>query len=203
MQQEINHPLYLQTVSAPQSETLKLALRRAHYPPNHHRLSPPLLSMSTATSFARALSPMAGVLAATAAASPDASRLARARAIAAANTVEEVIACLPLQFQADLAAPLRYIASTARKLCTVRNANAKFAALEAKGQVPASIRQKEPTLQMSKEFAETTAGKALVAKALADHKAYVDGLFKQLSAAKTQEFQELSSMLQPMQVSRN
>jgi hypothetical protein len=154
----------------------------------------------TSSSFARALSPMAGVLAATASASPDASSLARARAIAACNTVEDVIGCIPLQFQSDLSGPLRNIAGTVRKMCSARNTCAKYAALEAKGQIPASIRQKEPTLQMSKEFAETTAGKALVAKALADHKAYVDGLFKQLSAAKTQEFQELSSMLQPQAV---
>jgi hypothetical protein len=53
---------------------------------------------------------------------------------------------------------------------------------------------------MSKEFAETEAGKALVAKALADHKAYVDGLFKQLIAAKTAEYQELSALLTPQKV---
>ena len=143
---------------------------------------------------------MAGVLAATSSSSPDASALARAHAISAAATVEDVIACVPIAWQADLAVALRDVASTARKMCAARNTLSKYSVLEAKGQVPSSIRQKEPVLQMSKEFAETDAGKALVAKALADHKAYVDGLFKQLVAAKTAEFQELSALLVPEKV---
>jgi len=145
---------------------------------------------------------MAGIVAATLDASPDASALARARAIAAANTVEDVIACVPFAFQAALATPLRDIASTARKMCAARNVSSKYDALAAKGQVPSSIRQKEPVLQMSKEFAETDAGKALVAKALADHTAYVESLFTQLRNGKTAELQELSSMLGPDKVCR-
>lgn len=145
---------------------------------------------------------MAGVLAATAESSPDAFASARVHAIAAAATVEDVIACVPLAYQPDLAIALRDVASTARKMCAARNTCSKYASLEAKGQVPSSIRQKEPVLQMSKEFAETEAGKSLVAKALADHKAYVDGLFKQLVAAKTAEFQELSALLVPEKVCR-
>ena len=154
-----------------------------------------------ATSFARALSPMAGVLAATSQSSSGNYAAARVHAISAAATVEDVIACVPLAYQADLAVALRDVASTARKMCAARNTCAKYSALEAKNQVPSSIRQKEPVLQMSKEFAETEAGKALVAKAVADHKAYVDGIFKQMSAAKTAEFQELSALLTPERVS--
>jgi len=153
------------------------------------------------TSFARALSPLTGVLTAASGTSPESATLARARAIASANTVEDVIACVPLGFQADLAGPLRDIASTTRKLCGARNTLNKYTALDAKGQVPSSIRQKEPVLQMSKEFAETESGKALVRTALADHKAYIDGLFKQLIAAKTEEMQELSSLVSPEKVS--
>ena len=152
------------------------------------------------SSFVRALSPMAGVLAATASSSPDDYVLARAHAIAAAATIEDVIACVPLAYQADLAVALRDVASCARKTCAARNALAKYTALKSKGQVPSSIRQKEPILQMSKEFAETESGKALVAKANADHKAYVDGQFKQLIAVKTAELQELSALLAPEKV---
>lgn len=144
---------------------------------------------------------MAGVLAATSESSPDAFAQARASAIAAAASVDDVIACVPIAWQADLAIALRDVSSTARKMCAARNTLAKFSFLEAKGQVPSSIRQKEPVLQMSKEFAETEAGKSLVAKALADHKAYVDGVFKQLIAAKTAEYQELSALLTPEKVS--
>jgi len=153
-----------------------------------------------ASSFARALSPMAGVVAAAMSSDEASSALARARAISAATTVDDVVACVPLAFQAALATPLRDLASTARKMCAARNIVRKYDALAAKGQVPSSIRQKEPVLQMSKEFAETESGKALVRKALADHKAYVDTLFKQLRAAKTEELQELSSLLAPEKV---
>jgi len=152
------------------------------------------------SSFARALSPMAGIVAAAMSSDENASALARARAISAATTVEDVVACVPLAFQAALATPLRDLASCAKKMCAARNIVRKYDALAAKGQVPSSIRQKEPVLQMSKEFAETESGKALVRKALADHKAYVDALFKQLRAAKTEELQELSSLLAPEKV---
>ena len=152
------------------------------------------------TSFVRAFSPMAGVLAATSQSSPESYALARTHTIAAAASVEDVIACVPLAFQGDLAIALRDVASVARKRCATRNTLAKYQALEAKGQVPSSIRQKEPSIQMTKEFAETEAGKALVAKVVADHKAYIDGLFKQLVAAKTAELQELSALLVPEKV---
>jgi len=151
------------------------------------------------TTFGGGLPPNPKLTAATSA-DVDASALARARAIAAASTLEDVISCVPLAFQAALATPLRDLASTARKMCAARNIVRKYDALAAKGQVPSSIRQKEPVLQMSKEFAETESGKALVRKALADHKAYIDALFKQLRAAKTEELQELSSLLAPEKV---
>ena len=115
-------------------------------------------------------------------------------------TLEEVIALVPLGYRGTLAPPLRDLATLAHKMCAARNAVASLETHKAKGTFPPDLSQKQPTLQLSKEFGDTDEGRAVQQRLSTDFNSWLVKLLDLRLKAKKDEMDDLLGRLQPAKV---
>ena len=151
---------------------------------------------ATTSAFLRATSPLAEAMAAASLLSVNPKdrdslhnerRNTRSCALMGANTIEEVIAMIPLDYRDVLRDPLHGVAATVEKLCVARSTLTKWEKHKASGTYPTFVAAKPPTLVLSKEFSSSDSG-ADHQKAIADsHKEYLDLLLANAIKAKSDD----------------
>jgi hypothetical protein len=164
---------------------------------------------SSSAAFARAVSPAIDALVHTAwalappseeadsATAGSVERSARHLRIMAAETLEDVILCVPPTFRAALSEPLRGISQETQRCINARATLAKWRTHEASGTIPTHLRSSAPQVQQSAGYKDAAEAKAFQAKLRDAHLAYLKAQLTTSIAAKADEVKSLEAVLTP------
>jgi hypothetical protein len=163
---------------------------------------------SSFAAFARAVSPAVDALVHTAAALAPPSehadpsealyveRSARHLRIMAAETVEDVIMCVPPTFRPALADPLRAISQETQRCIHAQATLAKWRVHEAAGTLPSHLRSSAPQVQQSAGYKDTAEAKAFQQKLRDAHEAHQKKQLTESRKAKADEVKSLNDALE-------
>jgi hypothetical protein len=165
-------------------------------------------SQHLAAAFARAVSPsLEGIAHSVVASAPDtldsgtahlqAERSARHLRIMGAETVEDLILCVPPTFRPCLADPLRAISQETQRCIHAHATLSKWRVHEAAGTLPSHLRSSAPQVQQSAGYKDSAEAKAYQQKLRDTHEAYQTKQLTESVKAKADEVKSLSDALEP------
>jgi hypothetical protein len=137
-------------------------------------------------SFARALSPTTQRPNDATVSPEEANRVARHTLLLGAESVDQLLALIPVDYRADLRDLILEVASTTTKWLNARATLAKWQAIPA-GQYPSIMTSRQPEIQLSKDYRADAAGSNHVEAIAKEWKEWADATFTNLKKAKDDE----------------